>query len=121
MYANTEIAADREQRGRRSAGIGENAERLPTSRAATRPLARFGIWRGEETVQPVKYSGGSRLRRGQEHDFATVTQSVNMARARFRLVFLARLCQAWTSVGRLLPFGCGGFAKLSWGDNFVPR
>jgi len=46
------------------------------------------------TVQPVKYSGGSRLRRGQEHDFATVTQSVNMARARFRLVFSARLCQA---------------------------
>jgi hypothetical protein len=58
MYANTEMAADRKQRGRRSAGIGENAERLPNSRAATRPPARFGIWRGEETVQPVKYSGG---------------------------------------------------------------
>ena len=43
IYANTEIAADREQRGRRSAGIGENAERLPNSRAATRPLARFGV------------------------------------------------------------------------------
>jgi hypothetical protein len=40
MYANTEIAADRDQRGRRSAENGENAELAPLreNSAADHPL-----------------------------------------------------------------------------------
>jgi len=107
-------------------GDSPTEKKLPNSRAATRPLARFGIWRRrrkkKKRLQPVKYSGESRLRRGQEHDFATVTQSVNIgAGAVLDLYFRRDFARLETSAGRLLPFGCGGFAKLSWGDNFLSR